>query len=160
MILKTLQMYLWFIKMTVVYENDSEMKVKKCSNTCELCLCCKVYQSTRLFDCVFCFRQASQCVLFYCAFCFRPGRQCALFYCSFCYMQERQCVFLYCAFCLGRGKNVWISPEGSLSMSMFIDIPIDSNLGRAPSLLQTIPAVAVARIVYGHLGYSVSQMNL
>ncbi|XP_067947609.1 biotin--protein ligase-like [Watersipora subatra] len=48
---------------------------------------------------------------------------------------------------VGRGSNSWISPAGSLSLSMQVSFLATSNLGQAPALLQTIPAVAVARII-------------
>ena len=53
----------------------------------------------------------------------------------------------------GRGGNAWISPKGSLSISMQVSLPLGSNLGKAPALLQMIPAVAVARLMSRHLPF-------
>ena len=60
---------------------------------------------------------------------------------------------------LGRGDNAWLSPPGSLSLSMYIRLDMNSALGQAPALIQTVPAVAAARAISQHLPHIVSNVS-
>lgn len=43
----------------------------------------------------------------------------------------------------GRGKNVWLSPEGSACFSIQLSFDIDSAMGRRISLVQHIAGLAI-----------------
>jgi len=54
----------------------------------------------------------------------------------------------------GRGKNAWLSPLGSLAMSLHMRVDLKTNLGKSPALIQTLPPVAAARMIEELLGVS------
>ena len=60
---------------------------------------------------------------------------------------------------LGRGDNAWLSPPGSLSLSMYMRLDMNSALGQAPALIQTVPTVAAARAISQHLPHIVSNVS-
>lgn len=44
---------------------------------------------------------------------------------------------------LGRGGNTWLSPKGCAMFSTQLHIPLNSHLGKYPSMLQHITSLAI-----------------
>lgn len=63
--------------------------------------------------------------------------------------------FLMALFCLGRGKNVWLSPEGCAMFTLQLHIPLKSVLGERLSLIQHLTTVAIVSTVKNIPGYEV-----
>lgn len=60
---------------------------------------------------------------------------------------------------IGRGKNLWLSPEGCLMFSLQLHISLQSVLGRHISLLQHLMATAVLKGILVFPGYEVGKKN-
>lgn len=56
---------------------------------------------------------------------------------------------------VGRGNNIWLSPEGCAMFSIQLHIPLTSYLGQHIPLLQHIVALAVVSAVCNLPGYQV-----
>lgn len=56
---------------------------------------------------------------------------------------------------VGRGGNVWLSPEGCAMFSIQLHIPLTSYLGQHTPLLQHVVALAVVSAVCNLPGYQV-----
>lgn len=50
----------------------------------------------------------------------------------------------------GRGKNVWLSPEGAALFGFQLHIPIQSTIGRRLSLIQHLTALAIIQAIPSH----------
>lgn len=56
---------------------------------------------------------------------------------------------------VGRGGNMWLSPEGSAMFSVQLHVPLASYLGQHAPLLQHVVALAVVSAVCNLPGYQV-----
>lgn len=57
---------------------------------------------------------------------------------------------------IGRGGNLWLSPEGCAMFSLHVRIELENSLGRAVSYLQHITSLAVVESVRTLPGYEVT----
>ena len=58
-------------------------------------------------------------------------------------------------FSIGRGKNVWLSPDGCAMFTLQLYIPLNSVIGERLSLIQHITIVAIVNAVKSIPGYEV-----
>ena len=57
---------------------------------------------------------------------------------------------------LGRGGNVWLSPEGCAMFSVYVKVPLHSELGRSAAYIQHLTSLAVVESITALPGYEVS----
>ncbi|CAG7692605.1 unnamed protein product, partial [Allacma fusca] len=50
----------------------------------------------------------------------------------------------------GRGKNIWLSPEGCACFTVQVNVALDSQLGRRLPLIQHVAAMAVVLTIPNH----------
>lgn len=60
---------------------------------------------------------------------------------------------------LGRGGNIWLSPEGCAMFSLQLHIPLKSELGRLLPFLQHTVSLAIVNSICSHPGLEVFVYN-
>lgn len=60
-------------------------------------------------------------------------------------------IYLY----TGRGKNIWLSPEGCAMFTIQLHIPLNSYIGSHLPILQNLVSVAIVSAITSVPGYEV-----